>query len=211
MVEVWHFNWMQNFYASKKPRRSENNHDKFHDLSIAVIVERDDHGEDLIRQLQRTRTKVQHIWPMPEEIPNEFDIIFCELVADLPTRCKGMPGNAQFTLIVVIPANKNFPQKALENSVPHAVVHMPCRPEEVLASMIVARSHYQYERRLRQRIEKLDENLRSMKTIERAKVIMMQSKDLNEEDAYKHLRKQAMQRRVTIGALASGESHEFYP
>jgi len=69
--------------------------------------------------------------------------------------------------------------------------------------MIVARSHFQYERRLRQRIEKLDDNLRSMKTIERAKVIMMQTKNLNEEEAYKQLRRRAMQRRVTIGALAS--------
>lgn len=182
---------------------AEHSHEKFQDLSIAVIVKRDDHGEDLIREIQRTRSKVQHIWPMPEEIPNEFDIVFCELVADLPTRCKGMPGNAQFTLIVVIPTNRNISQKILEHSVPHAVIHMPCRPEEVLSSMVVARSHYQYERRLRQRIEKLDENLRSMKTIERAKVIMMQSKDMNEEEAYKHLRRKAMQRRVTIGALAS--------
>jgi len=42
-----------------------------------------------------------------------------------------------------------------------------------------------------------------MKTIERAKVIVMQNKNLNEEEAYKQLRLRAMQRRVTIGALAS--------
>jgi len=177
--------------------------DKFNDLSIAVITKRDDHGESLIREIQKTRAEVQHIWPMPEEIPTDFDIVFCELVEDLPSRFKGVPGNTQVTLIVVIPANGSMSHKALENSVPHAVIHMPCRPEEVLSCLIVARSHYQYERRLRQRIEKLDENLRSMKTIERAKVIMMQSKHINEEEAYKHLRLKAMQRRVTIGALAS--------
>lgn len=176
---------------------------KFHNLSIAVITKRDDHGENLIREIQKTRAKVQHIWPIPEEIPTEFDVVFCELIEDLPSRFKGVPGNAQATFIVVIPANGNMNQKVLENSVPHAVIHLPCRPEEVLSSLIVARSHYQYERRLRQRIEKLDDNLRSMKTIERAKVIMMQSKNINEEEAYKQLRLKAMQRRVTIGALAS--------
>lgn len=179
------------------------NSKKFSDLSVAVIANRDDHGEDLIREIQKTRAKVQHIWPMPEKIPTDFDIVFCELVDDLPSRFTTVPGNVHVTLVAVIPAHGNMNQKVLENSVPHAVIHMPCRPEEVLSSMIVARSHYQYERRLRQRIEKLDDNLRSMKTIERAKVIMMQANNLNEEEAYKQLRRRAMQRRVTIGALAS--------
>ncbi|MBT5309176.1 MAG: ANTAR domain-containing protein [Rhodospirillaceae bacterium] len=176
---------------------------KFHDLSVAVITKRDDHGENLIREIQKTRAKVQHIWPIPEEIPTDFDIVFCELVDDLPSRFKGVPGSAHVTFIVVIPANGTMNQKVLENSVPHAVIHLPCIADEVLSAMIVARSHFQYERRLRQRIEKLDDNLRSMKTIERAKVIMMQTKNLNEEEAYKQLRRRAMQRRVTIGALAS--------
>lgn len=176
---------------------------KFHNLSIAVIVKRDDHGEVLIREIQKTRARVQHIWPVPEDIPTEFDIVFCELIEDLPSRFRGMPDSAQVTFIVVIPASRSMDQKALQNSVPHAVIHLPCRAEEVLSSMIVALSHYQYARRLRQRIEKLDDNLRAMKTIERAKAIMMQSKNLNEEDAYKQLRLRAMQRRVTIGALAS--------
>lgn len=180
-----------------------NSPNKFHDLSIAVIAKRDDHGEDLIREVQKSRAKVQHIWPMPDEIPTDFDIVFCEMVDDLPSRFKGVPGSAHVTFIVVIPANGTMIQKVIENSVPHAVIHLPCRAEEVLSSMIVARSHYKYERRLRQRIEKLDDNLRSMKTIERAKVIMMQSKNLNEEEAYKQLRLRAMQRRVSIGSLAS--------
>lgn len=176
---------------------------KFHNLSIAVIVPRDDHGDDLIREVQKTRAKVQHIWPMPEKIPTDFDIVFCQLVDDLPSRFQGIPGSVHVTLVAVIPAHGTLNHKVLENSVPHAAIHLPCRAEEVLSSMIVARSHYQYERRLRQRIEKLDDNLRSMKTIERAKVIMMQSKNLNEEEAYKQLRLRAMQRRVSIGSLAS--------
>ena len=127
---------------------------KFHNLSIAVIAKRDDHGEVLIREIQKTRAQVQHIWPVPEDIPTEFDIVFCELVEDLPSRFKGMPDSAQVTLIVVIPASGTMNRKALENSVPHAVIHLPCRAEEVLSAMIVALSHYQYTRRLRQRIEK---------------------------------------------------------
>jgi AmiR/NasT family two-component response regulator len=175
----------------------------FHNLSIAVIVERDNHGENLIRQIQSTRARVRHIWPMPEEIPIEFDIVFCAVVGDLASRFKNLPGSEQYTLIAVIPPNGNINQKALENCVPHAVIQMPCKPEHVLSSMIVGRSHYQYERRLRRRIDKLDDNLRSMRTIERAKVLVMRSKDIDEEQAYKQLRARAMQKRVSIGVLAS--------
>lgn len=193
---------------TKKNRNSRNDKaqgklTKLHNLSIAVITERDDHGEFLIREVQKTRAKVQHIWPMPKEIPEDFDIVFCDLVDDLPTRFKGVPGDVPVTVIVVIPAHGNMNQTSLENSAPHAVIHLPCRPDEVLTSLLVGRSHYLYQGRLRQRIEKLDDNLRSMQTIERAKMIMMQAKNLNEEEAYKELRLKAMQRRVSIGTFAS--------
>lgn len=176
---------------------------KFQDLSVAVISKRDDHGEELIRGVQKSRAKVKHIWPMPLEIPTEFDMVFCDLVDDLPSRFGGIPGIVNITFVVVVPARGVMNEKALIDSVPHAVLHLPCRPEEVAATMIVARSNHRYERCLHQRIEKLDDNLRSMKTIERAKVIVMQSNSVNEEEAYKHLRQKAMQRRVTIGVLAS--------
>ena len=176
---------------------------KFFNLSVTVIIPRDSQGEDLIRGIQKTRASVQHIWPMPETIPTDSDIVFCQLVDDLPSRFQGLPGNAVISLIAVIPATGKMNYTTLENSVPHAVLHMPCRPEEVLSAMTVALSNYQYEVRLRQRINKLDETLRSMKTIERAKVILMQSKNLNEEEAYRQLRRTAMERRVTIGAIAS--------
>ena len=180
-----------------------NEQKKFQNLSIAVIANRNDHGETLFREIQKTRAQVQHIWPMPEEIPTEFDVIFCELTEDLPSRFRGIPGDVPVTFIVVVPAGGATNQEALEKSAPHSVINLPCRQGDVVSSLIVARSHYQYERRLRQRIEKLDENLRSIKTIERAKIIMMQSKNINEEEAYRELRSRAMQKRVSIGAFAA--------
>ncbi len=177
--------------------------DKFSHLNIAVLTKRDDHGEQLIRELQKTSATVQHIWPIPDEIPTEFDVVYCDLVDDLASRIKGLPGVPQVAIIAVILASGNIDIKALENSVPHGVVHLPCTSQSVLSSLISGRSQYQYERRLHQRIEKLDENLRSMKTIERAKVIMMQCKKISEEEAYRHMRRRAMERRVSIGTLAS--------
>ncbi len=67
----------------------------------------------------------------------------------------------------------------------------------------MARNLFRYECRLRRRIDKLDENLRTMRSVERAKRILMGSRGLTEEEAYNYLRKQAMDRRASIGALAT--------
>ncbi len=182
---------------------SSSHNQKFSQLDIAVICSRNDHSEELIRTLQKTRARVQHIWPMPVELPVEHDVIFCDLVDDLPKRIKGEPGKSQCAIIVIIPANVTVDHKLLENCTPHSILHMPCTPQSALNNLSQGHSNFLYEKRLHQRIEKLDETLRSMKTIERAKVIMMQRDNICEEEAYRQLRSKAMDRHVTIGALAS--------
>ena len=93
--------------------------------------------------------------------------------------------------------------RTLENCVAHAAVHLPVTEQAVISSLVVARSHFLYEQRLRKRIDQLDDNLSSVRNIERAKVVLMQKMDLNEAEAYVHLRKQAMDRRITVSDLAS--------
>jgi AmiR/NasT family two-component response regulator len=75
--------------------------------------------------------------------------------------------------------------------------------QSVLASLFLGHDHFLYECRLRGRIEKLDDNLRTMRSVERAKAILMQTRSVSEEEAYHYLRRQAMERRVTIGSLAN--------
>lgn len=176
---------------------------KFVDLDIAVITERNDHGERLLREVQKSRARVVHIWPVPDELPAEFDIIFCDLVPDLPSRVRGVPGVPEAALIPVVSVKGVEDITVLEQCAPHAVVHLPATPASVLTSLVLARNNFTYERRLRQRIDKLDDTLQSMKTIERAKVLMMQAKNISEEEAYQRLRQSAMKRRTSIGKLAA--------
>ena len=66
----------------------------YKELTIAVITKRDERGEQLIRELQRTRANVEHIWPIPERIPNDFDVVYCDLVPNLPSRLDVLPGTS---------------------------------------------------------------------------------------------------------------------
>ncbi len=184
---------------------------QFGNLEVAVITAPDESGEQLIREIRRTRAQVRHIWPVPELIPTTFDVIYCDLLEDLPQRLPWLPGDPVATLILIVDTLKPLDLDLLHNCAPHAAVYQPATAPAVLSSLLVGRSHFLYERRLRGRILKLDDNLRTMRSVERAKAILMRSRKLSEEEAYHYLRGQAMERRVTIGALANAivDSHDL--
>lgn len=175
----------------------------FGDLDIGVLARRDEPVDHLIRELQRTRARVRHIWPMPEQIPVDYDLVLCELCPDLPKRLPWLPGLPSAALILVLPVGVPLDLGVLHICAPHAVVHLPVTPDAVLSALAIARSHFLYEQRLRSRIEKLDDNLRTMRSVERAKAILIETKKLSEQDAYHFLRRTAMERRVSIGTLAA--------
>lgn len=176
---------------------------EFGQLEIAAITRRDEDGETLVRELQRTRARVHHIWPMPEQLPLTADVVFCELSPDLAERQPWLPGEPRSALVVIVPSSQPVNLRALHDSAPDAVLHHPITPQAVTTSLVVGRANFLYQARLRGRIEKLDENLRTMRSVERAKSILMQNKGISEEEAYHFLRRQAMERRVSIGTLAS--------
>lgn len=176
---------------------------EFAQLRITAIVPDDEDGQQLLRELQRVRAQVQASWPVPDQLPVDSDVTYCALVPDLARRVPWLPGEARTALVAVVPAGRPADLRALHDCAAHAVLHLPAQPQTVLTSLLLARSHFLYELRLRGRIEKLDDNLRTMRSVERAKAILMQQRSISETEAYHHLRRQAMERRVSIGALAT--------
>ncbi len=171
-------------------------------LEILVLTQRDADGQTLIRELQRTRAAVRHVWPIPDRLPQQADAVFCDLVPDLATRLPWLPGEAAAALIVVLPDRGPADLLALHDSAPHAVLPRPLSAGAVVPTLITGYEQLQYERRLRSRIDKLDETLRAMRNVERAKAILMRSRSIDEEEAFQFLRRQAMERRISIGRLA---------
>jgi two-component system, response regulator / RNA-binding antiterminator len=172
-------------------------------LEILVAVPRDEAGESLARELLRTRSSVRRLWPLPPRLPEAIDVMFCELVAELPQSLPWLPGQPTAALVVVTSAVQAPQFKALRNCSPHAVLHRPFTAATVLTSLAIARAQFLYEKRLRTRIDKLDETLRTFRSVERAKRILMETRSLDEEEAYHFMRRQAMSRRVSVGAVAA--------
>lgn len=168
-------------------------------------------SELLVRELRRTRSEVHCIWPVPELLASDADVVFCDLSRDLPSRLPGVPGDAKLALVLVLPVSPPPNLELIRNCTPDAVLHRPLTAPAILVSLLEAHAHFTYEQRLRSRIAKLDETLRSVRTIERAKAILVEMRHLDEEGAYRFLRQQAMNKRVSIGTVATMivESHEI--
>lgn len=180
-------------------------------LDIAVVTARDASGETLIRELQRTRSRVRHLWPPPDPLPADTDVLFCDLAPGLPARLPWVPGEPKAALVVLVPQAAALDLDLLQKSAPDAVLHRPFSPPAVLAGLLLARSHFGYERRLRSRIERLDLTLRSMRSVERAKTILIGARKMGEEEAYRFIRSQAMERRVSVATIAAAivDAHDL--
>jgi two-component system, response regulator / RNA-binding antiterminator len=179
------------------------------DLTAIVLAAVDDQTTLLLRELQRYRMRVQQVWPMPTTVPGDADVLFCEYCPDLARRLPWIPGDARSALVVIVPATESIQAEPLTHATPNAVLPRPFTPNGVLSSLVLARSQFTYERRLRSKIEKLDENLRSMRTVERAKAILMATRQMPETEAYGFIRRQAMDRRVSASAVAAAIVDSF--
>jgi AmiR/NasT family two-component response regulator len=83
------------------------------------------------------------------------------------------------------------------------VLTKPIDPAALLTNLVVARNNSRYQRRLQSKISKLEETLRSVRKVERAKTILMEKRHIDESEAYAYLRDQAMKKRVPIGVIAT--------
>jgi hypothetical protein len=72
-------------------------------LTVAVVAPLDDQTSFLVRELQRLRIRVRQTWPMPETIPSDADIVYCEYSPDIARRLPWIPGDARSALVVVLP------------------------------------------------------------------------------------------------------------
>ncbi|QCI68235.1 ANTAR domain-containing response regulator [Phreatobacter stygius] len=178
-------------------------------LDVAVVAPRDDQGSFLMREMQRLRLRARQVWPLPESVPCDADIVYCEYSPDLARRLPWIPGDARAALVVILPAGEPVDADALAHATPDAVLARPFNANSVVASLVLARSQFRYEQRLRAKVERLDENLRSMRTVERAKAILMATRRMPEDEAYGFIRRQAMDRRVSASAVASAIVDSF--
>lgn len=186
---------------------------EWRDLRVFVAHPHDKCAVALLRCLRRLDVRIAHAWPAPERQREPADVLFCALDRQVLPLVSSLFGQPRPAVIGVLPGDSADVAKLISSVGPHAILAEPFEDAAVVASVIVARANFGYQQRLLARISKLEETLRSMRKVERAKVILMEKRHLDESAAYALLRKQAMSKRVPIGLIASAviDSNELLP
>lgn len=172
-------------------------------LRVSLCCEPDARLNDWIRELQRARVEPSHCWPPPRRLSAGMDILICDYLPNVADILPWETGIAQAAFVLLLPQNGYYEDKAVIGAAPHCVLQKPFSGQLIRTTAMVAWSQYRYERRLQERIARLDENLKALRDVERAKHIIMSEKKVNEEAAYRHLRDLAMRRRSSVAALAA--------
>jgi AmiR/NasT family two-component response regulator len=173
------------------------------DLNLCLILEPSEGRDELVRELQRLRSTVTVIWPMPGQLPIGYQLILTCMCVDLADRIPWLPGQPACPLILISSDTDNLSDKFIRNCTPHSILHLPATPVAVLGALSLSTRQYAYEKRLRERIDKLDENLQSVRQIERAKAILVGRNSCSETEAYIELRSLAMEKRMTVASVAN--------
>jgi len=174
----------------------------YFDIHICLIYGPSEARDVLVRELQRLRCQVTIVWPMPAQLPVEYQMILSGICSDLANRIPWLPGQPVCPLILITSEADNLNDKIIRNCTPQSILHLPVRSDAVLAALSLSTHQFSYEKRLRERIDKLDDNLKVVRQIERAKVILMNRNGCTEAAAYAELRSIAMKKRLTVSSVA---------
>ena len=192
--------WLQ--HGAVEPERADR-------LSALVVTERDSSGEALVRGLQRLRVDVRCVASKMRIVPCNADIIFCDYSADLSTWLGWPLGASQAALVVLLHANERVDRTTLEAAAPNAVLSRPFTDVSIEASLVVACSQFRYEKRLIAKASHLENNLLQARAIERAKRYIMAARAIDEDEASRFIRNEAVSSRMAVGRVAEAINASF--
>ena len=172
-------------------------------LNALVLHPEDADAATMLRELRRAGINARLVWPPPDRLPPNADMLLCILDANVRALLR-VNGSVSLPPIVgIVECRAPDTAAAIHDSTASALLFKPIVREQVALSAFAAREVHQYQTRLLRRIDKLDETLRSIREVERAKVLLMKSRQIDEHEAYHFMRRRAMEKRIPISRVAS--------
>ena len=172
-------------------------------LNVVVFHPDDTDGQELIAQLRRIGCRVKAFWPPRERLPEDADLVFLAVRPEVASFEPGWVKREESPPVIVV---VNYENPTMVESVlrmnASGVVASPVKSFGLLTAIVVARSQAERERDRLRYISKLEQRLASQRKLAKAKTILMQTRAVSEEEAYRLFREQAMTKRVTTEEIA---------
>ncbi|MCF5733277.1 ANTAR domain-containing response regulator [Pseudomonas syringae] len=183
------------------------------DISVLVMHPDDEDGRNLIAQLQRIGCQVRVQWPIPERLHSEADVIVLAVSPEsLSTTTPWLLHHSTPPIIPVIAYENPIIVEALVQLNACSVIPSPVRSFGLLTALAITLSQARKTREREKHVKRLEGRMAVMRTVQQAKIILMETKGLSETDAYNALRDQAMAKREPVEKIAEAlvKAHELF-
>ena len=172
-------------------------------LRVLLVHPDDTDGQELRAQLQRIGCQVRAFWPPTDKLPEDTDLVFFAMRPELVS--SGLPWlkrEGAPPVIAVVTYEDPTTVEAVLRLNAYAVVPSPVKSFGLLSAIVVTLNQVEKGVEREKYIGRLEQRLAAQLKINKPKAILMQSRNMSEEDAYKLIRDRAMSRRATTEEIA---------
>ncbi len=175
---------------------------------VMVFHPKDADGEMLAQQLQRIGCQVITMWPPLPDLPDTVDVVFCAVRPDhAAVRCNWMSGEPSVPVIAVINYENPTVVDAAMRIGARAVLVSPVRSAGILSSLAMAMHSHAEIHEVRRRVVRLEQKLLCANQISEAKAILVRTRHISDDEAYRIIREQAMSKRTPTEEIARAIIH----
>lgn len=172
-------------------------------MRVLVIHPDDQEREMFLAHLKRIGCQVQSIWPAPDNLPDNADVVLFLLNKTKDkSSLSWMVSSDAIARIAIISFETPDILTELERLNVHGVLTKPIRIFGILAVLTTAIGLSRHENRLQQRVRSLDDTLKARRKIEQAVSILSAAKNISEEEAYRRLRDKSQNTKTSIAEIA---------
>lgn len=175
------------------------------ELSVVILHPQDQDGEEISGQLRRLGCKYQAFWPELDALPSGTDLVILAVRPEtLSLKYPWMGRPSSPPLIPVVTFENPITVTAVLQLEAFATIASPVRSAGLMTAIAVTISQHRARRAMERYIERMEQKQAHSRIIEQATRIVMESRRIDQVDAYKLLRSQAMLKRESIEVVANG-------
>ncbi len=172
-------------------------------LQVVVFHPDDADGHELISQLHRIGCQVRAFWPPQERLPDDAGLIFFAVRPDaMAVELAWLRRDPVPPVIAVVNYENPITIEAVLRLNALGIVASPVKSFGLLSAAVVALAQAERNQERERYVTKLEQRLSGLRKLAKAKTILMLSRAIGEEDAYRLIREQAMAKRVTTEEIA---------
>ena len=172
-------------------------------LQVVVFHPDDSDGHELISQLHRIGCQVRAFWPPLDKLPDDTGLVF---FAVRPDALAVEPAWLRREPVPPVLAVVNYENPVIIEAVlrlnAQGIVASPVKSFGLLSATVVALSQCERLRERDRYVSKLEQRLQGLRKLGKAKSILMLTRSIGEEEAYRLIREQAMAKRVTTEEIS---------